>query len=51
VRDKALEYLGLALDTGDPNSPSVITDPIFDPFRDDPRFQALVDRMQLPRVE
>lgn len=47
-RDKAIEYLTLALDEGDPNSLSIAVDAIFDGMREDPRFQALVDRLQLP---
>ncbi|MDX1494122.1 MAG: hypothetical protein R3253_08695, partial [Longimicrobiales bacterium] len=46
--DQAIRYLSLALDEGDTNSLSIAVDPIFDPMRDDPRFQALVDRLRLP---
>ena len=48
-QDKAIEYLTLALDEGDPNSLSIAVDAIFDQMRGDPRFQNLVDRLQLPR--
>jgi serine/threonine-protein kinase len=47
--DKAIEYLTLALDEGDPNSLSIAVDAIFHPMRADSRFQELVDRLQLPR--
>lgn len=46
--DQALEYLQMAVEEGDPNSPYLSVDAIFDPMRPDPRFQALVDRLGLP---
>ncbi len=46
--DDAIEYLGYAMDEGSVNSPYLSIDPIFDPMRDDPRFQALIDRLRLP---
>ncbi len=46
--DEAIEYLGYAMDEGSTNSPYLTIDPIFDPMRDDPRFQALVARLRLP---
>lgn len=46
--DLALEYLGRAVAEGDTNSPYLTVDPIFDPMRDDPRFQALIDQLRIP---
>jgi serine/threonine-protein kinase len=46
--EEALEYLSLALDEGDGNCPSLVIDPIFDPMRSDPRFEALVARLGFP---
>ena len=48
MHDEAIEYLGYAMDEGSTNSPYLSIDPIFDPMRGDPRFQALVDRLRLP---
>lgn len=48
MHDEAIEYLGYAMDEGSTNSPYLTIDPIFDPMRDDPRFQALIDRLRLP---
>ncbi len=46
--DEALTYLEAAVREGDPNSPYLTVDAIFDPLRSDPRFQALIDRLGLP---
>ncbi|MBT8487314.1 MAG: protein kinase [Gemmatimonadetes bacterium] len=48
MHDEAIRYLGHAMDEGSTNSPSLAIDPIFDPMRDDPRFQELVARLGLP---
>jgi serine/threonine-protein kinase len=45
--DEAVTYLALAADEGDPNCPYLSVDPIFDPMRGDPRFQALVDLLPI----
>jgi tetratricopeptide (TPR) repeat protein len=47
--EEALFYLELAYEEHDPNMPSLSVDPIFDFLRDEPRFQALVDGLGLPR--
>ena len=48
-REEALHYLELAYGEHDPNMPSLSVDPIFDFLRDEPRFQALLDGLGLPR--
>ncbi len=47
--EKALDYLELALDERDPNVPALSADPTFDFLREEPRFQAMIDRLGLPR--
>jgi serine/threonine-protein kinase len=47
--EEALLYLELAYEERDQNMPSLAVDPIFDFLRDEPRFQALVDQLGLPR--
>jgi TolB-like protein/Tfp pilus assembly protein PilF len=46
-KDQTLEWLEKCYETKDPNMP-YITDPIFDFLLDDPRFQDLLRRMNLP---
>jgi serine/threonine-protein kinase len=46
--EEALRYLELAYEEHDQNMPSIAVDPIFDFLRDEPRFQALLDRLGLP---
>jgi tetratricopeptide (TPR) repeat protein len=46
--DEALEWLEKAYEEHDGNMPSISIDPIFDGLRDDPRFQDLLRRMNLP---
>ena len=47
-KDEALEWLEKAYEAHDSNMPSIIVDPIFDILRDDPRFQDLLRRMNVP---
>ena len=44
-----LDYLEQAFEERDQNMPYISVDPIFDPFRDDPRFLALLEGLGLPR--
>jgi len=46
--DEALEWLENAYDAHDANMPYISVDPIFDTLRDEPRFQDLLQRMNLP---
>jgi serine/threonine-protein kinase len=45
----ALDWLERALEERDPNMPYLAADPFYDPLRDNPRFQALLRRMNLPQ--
>jgi tetratricopeptide (TPR) repeat protein len=45
----ALDYLERAFEARDPNIPYLSVDPIFDYLRDEPRFQAMIERLGLPR--
>ncbi len=46
--DRTLEWLERAYEERDPNMPYLSVIPVFDPLRDDPRFQDLLRRMDLP---
>jgi hypothetical protein len=46
---RAIDWLEKAYDARDPNLPYSLADPVNDPLRSDPRFQALVRRMGLPQ--
>ncbi len=48
MREKAIEYLERAYDVHDQNLPYIISDPIFDYLRHDPRFQVIVGKMNFP---
>jgi TolB-like protein/Tfp pilus assembly protein PilF len=50
-KDNALDWLKKAYDEHDSNMPSIIVDPIFDILRDDPRFQDILRRMNVPQAE
>jgi serine/threonine-protein kinase len=45
---RALDWLERACDDRDPNLPYITCEPLWDPVRSDPRFQALLRRMNLP---
>ena len=49
--NEALEWLEKAFEAHDANMPSISVDPIFDDLRDEPRFQDLLRRMNLPLGE
>jgi hypothetical protein len=49
MRDEALHYLELAVAARDQNCPYLSVEPIFDFLRGEPRFQALIDTLGLPR--
>ena len=44
----ALDWLEKAYADRDPNTPSIGCNPMFDSVRTDPRFQALLRKMNLP---
>jgi serine/threonine-protein kinase len=46
--EEALRYLELAFEEHDANIPYISVDPIFDFMREEPRFQALMERLGLP---
>jgi serine/threonine-protein kinase len=46
--DRAMDWLEKAFEVRDPNQPYITLCPTFDPLRDDPRFQDLLRRMNLP---
>lgn len=48
VVDTALDYLEQAFEGQDTNIPYLTIDPIFDPLRNEPRFQALIERLNIP---
>jgi TolB-like protein/tetratricopeptide (TPR) repeat protein len=47
--DRALDWLERGYAARDPNLPYISSNPIYDSARSDPRFQALLRRMNLPR--
>ena len=47
-KEKALNYLEKAFEEHDSNMPYISVDPIFDYMRDDPRFKALIEKMNYP---
>jgi adenylate cyclase len=46
--DKALYWLDQAYKMNEPNLPYVFLNPLYDPIRDDPRFQEIARKMNLP---
>jgi adenylate cyclase len=50
-KEEAIEWLEKAFDVRDSNMPSIGVDPIFDVLRDDPRFNDLLRRMNLPQAK
>jgi TolB-like protein/tRNA A-37 threonylcarbamoyl transferase component Bud32 len=49
INNEALEWLDKAYQTRDPNMPYISVDPIFDPLRNELRFQDLLRQMKLPK--
>src|SRR4051812_14844940 len=49
-KDKAFEWLQIAFDNHDTGMLALLVDPLLNNLRDDPRFKALVARMNFPRV-
>lgn len=47
-RAKALEFLDMAMRLGDPGLVLLKTDPLFDPLRNEPRFQAIERELKFP---
>ena len=50
-RDAALDELERLVEEGSPQSWAIPPEPFFDPLRDEPRFDAVLDRLELPRLE
>jgi len=48
-KEKALEFLELAVPKNDTRLRYLKVDPAFDPLRDEPRFQELVKKMNFPQ--
>ncbi len=48
MKDEAIEYLEKAFYEHDANFPYINVDPIFDFMREDPRFQALIAKLNIP---
>lgn len=50
-RDRALDELERLVGEGSPQSWAIPPEPFFDPLRDEARFDAVLDRLDLPRLE
>lgn len=48
MKEESLDWMEKAYEIHDPNMPAINTDPIFDYLRDEPRFQAIVNKMNFP---
>ena len=48
--DEAFEWFDIAYEKHDPLMPWIRTDPQLDNVRDDPRFGAILDQLNLPRL-
>jgi len=48
MKEESLDWLEKAYEIHDRNMPAVNTDPIFDYMRDEPRFQAIIKKMNFP---
>jgi len=46
--NKAIDWLEKGLEEKDPNMPYAISDPFFDPLKDEPRFREIAKKMNLP---
>ena len=46
--DKAMDWLEEAFELRNPDLPYMVSSPLYDPLRSDPRFQDLLRRMNLP---
>lgn len=49
--DRALDELDRLVEEGSPQSWALPPEPFFDPLRDDPRFDDVLERLELPRLE
>jgi len=48
MKAESLDWMEKAYEIHDPNMPAINTDPIFDFMRDEPRFQAIIKKMNFP---
>jgi len=49
MKKEANEWLTMAYNVHDPNTPAIYVDPIFDYLRDEPDFKALIEKMNFPK--
>jgi serine/threonine protein kinase/Flp pilus assembly protein TadD len=50
-RDKALEWLARAINLGNENLPWFVSNPVWQPMHDDPRFKELMDQLATARMQ